>query len=173
MATEAPPAAPARPAPAPRKENVFTRKIGPLPMWGWVLIAVGLIGIYYLWSRNSQSQAATGTNASQVPQFVNQVYTSGVPPTAPAPAREPKCPKGMAWDPDSQKCIPEHRRRRGHHHHPHRHHRGRDMNSQEVSAPSGPVNQGGPIPIDTGPGSPNAVGGGGIGVFSNVPPTGM
>ena len=160
MAAEAPPAAPARPAPA-RRENVFTRKLGPIPTWGWVLIAVGLIGVYYLWHRNTQTQTATGTNASQVPQFVNQVYTSGTPPTAPAPAQTPTCPKGQAWDPDSQKCIPEHRVKRKHP----RKHKGRDMQSPEAPAAGTAVQgaQGTIVPAT----------GQGIGVFQQyVPPTG-
>ena len=100
MAPEAAPAAPAAPAAGGGKQggNVFTRKIGPMPMWAWVaIISVVLIG--YAYYRNKQSAAAasttaTGTDASQVPQFVNQTYTSVTPPTAGPPG-----PTGPAGPP--------------------------------------------------------------------------
>ena len=82
MATETP----REPA---KKENVFTRKLGPLPMWAWVaIVSAILIGYFYLKNKQSASTSPTGTNASQIPQFVNQVYTSVTPPTAEGP--EPK-----------------------------------------------------------------------------------
>ena len=83
--------APEKP-PAPKQGgNVFTRKIGPLPMWAWLAIGLGVIGVYYVWQSKQNSSASdttssdTGddTNASQVPQFVNQTYTSVTPPAAP------------------------------------------------------------------------------------------
>jgi len=84
--SEQAPEAPARPA---RRENVFTRKIGPLPMWGWLLIVGGGIGAWALYSRKQAGQTtATGTSASQVPQFVNQTYVSPTPPMAPAPGKD-------------------------------------------------------------------------------------
>jgi hypothetical protein len=79
---------------APKSSNVFTRKIGPLPMWAWVAIISVPLLVYGLYERNKKSAtatsaASTGTTASttgagQVPQFVNQTYTTVVPPTAPA-----------------------------------------------------------------------------------------
>lgn len=147
MAPEAPPAAAtAPPAAAGRSKNgnVFTRHIGPLPMWAWLLISLGLIGVYYVWHRNQAAQQAspsmaTGTDASQVPQFVNQTYTSVTPPAAPTPAPTPAppaghpprtCPKGQAWDPDEKRCVPEadvkHKRHHERHTKPHHrvHHHG-------------------------------------------------
>ncbi len=151
--------APARPAPARpvKKENVFTRKIGALPTWGWILIAAGLIGIYYLWNRNRQAQQAA-TGASQVPQFVNQTYVSGVPPVVAGPKPPPpiKCPKGMAWDPDERKCVPERGRKgRGdgdNDHHKRRHrrgHRGREApgaTSADAEEAAGTVAPGSIVP---------------------------
>ena len=95
-ATEAP-AAPA--APAGKRENVLTRKIGPLPTWAWIAILSAIVIGYAYW-RNKQSAASstpTGTDASQVPQFVNQVYTNPVPPVAgppgpPGPPGQPGIP---------------------------------------------------------------------------------
>ncbi|MDA8319059.1 MAG: hypothetical protein M0030_04485 [Actinomycetota bacterium] len=79
----------------PRHDNLFTRHIGPLPMWGWLLIAGGgILGYaFYSGSFSSSGSSSSGTTgAGQVPQFVNQVYTSGQPPTqptVPAPAPIP------------------------------------------------------------------------------------
>lgn len=77
--------------------NVFTRKIGPLPVWGWGAIVL-LVAVF--WSMYSKQKAAAssansgtggastvdspgGVDASLVPQFVNQVYTQNTPPPAP------------------------------------------------------------------------------------------
>jgi len=72
--------------------NPLKRKIGPLPTWAWVAIAAGIV-IAWAWWRN-RTQAATAApaqDAGQVPQFVNQTYTSVVPPTPPhPPARNKK-----------------------------------------------------------------------------------
>lgn len=98
--SEQPGAAPA----APKKTNVFTNKIGPLPMWGWLgIVAAGLVAWRLYSSKNAaasaastQGQAGTTTNpstpADQVPQFVNQTYTTVTAPSAPstaAPAAPP------------------------------------------------------------------------------------
>lgn len=75
--------------------NVFTRKLGPLPMWVWMLIAlVVAVGYHYLTAKKSTaSTSATGgstgsasgtTDQSLVPQFVNQVYDQSSPTPAPS-----------------------------------------------------------------------------------------
>jgi hypothetical protein len=75
--------------------NVFTRKMGPLPLWAWLglatLVAVG----YYMYSKNTSASStsnpantggSTGTvDQSLVPQFVNQTYVENNPPAAPQP----------------------------------------------------------------------------------------
>ncbi len=141
---------------------MFTRRIGPLPMWVWLLVGLGLIGVYVYWKRNQASSTATTANASQVPQFVNQVYTNGVPPVAPQPGTTPKCPDGYAWDEDEKKCIREGGRKRKRHHH-----RGRDHDHDHdkiTGTGVTTINPGGPIPIDPGPhGGPSPF---------NVPPPG-
>jgi LysM repeat protein len=80
----------------PESGNVFTRKVGPLPMWAWMGIALALAIVYYLYKKNkagstsSQNSAQNssvntpgGVDASLVPQFVNQVYNQETPPVAP------------------------------------------------------------------------------------------
>lgn len=85
MAPEAPPAPTAATGRPAKQGNIFTRKLGPLPMWAWLLIGIALIlGFVYYRSKTSAaspSQTPTGTDASQVPQFVNQTYTTVQPPS--------------------------------------------------------------------------------------------
>ena len=87
------------PAPPARHDNVFTRKIGPLPMWGWLSIGVGLVLIYVIYEYRKKNQAAASTSSStstgtetgqttgagQVPQFVNQTNTYVAAPSASTP----------------------------------------------------------------------------------------
>ncbi len=84
----------------PSRGNVFTRKVGPLPMWTWMGIALVLAIAYYLYKKHSSAGAAStasstgvsgtagntpgGVDASLVPQFVNQTYVNGTPPPAPS-----------------------------------------------------------------------------------------
>lgn len=80
----------------PESGNVFTRKVGPMPMWAWMGIALALAILYYLYkknkansgnsqstSQNSSVNTPGGVDASLVPQFVNQVYNQETPPVAP------------------------------------------------------------------------------------------
>jgi hypothetical protein len=97
MTPEAPPAAPPA-APSRGGGNVLTRKIGPMPAWAWIaIIAAALIGYAYWRNKSSASAtaatAADGTDASQVPQFVNQTYTTVTPPVA-GPPPNPATPGG-------------------------------------------------------------------------------
>lgn len=67
-------------------KGALTRRIGPLPAWGWVGIIAAIVVGWAWWHNRKTQQAAsssdTGTS-SQVPQFVNQVYTSPQPPEPP------------------------------------------------------------------------------------------
>lgn len=98
MAPESPAAAPASTPGGRGGGNVLTRKIGPLPTWAWVaIVSVLLIGYAYWRTKQSGTAAdttATGTDASQVPQFVNQTYTSVTPPAAGAPPPPAPAPGG-------------------------------------------------------------------------------
>lgn len=78
-------------APERPSGNVLTRKVGPLPMWGWMGIVLLVALIYYVFKKNKSSasttstasNAAGGVDSSLVPQFINQTYVNGTPPTAP------------------------------------------------------------------------------------------
>ena len=105
-----------RPA-APKKENVLTRKLGPLPTWAWVaIVAALLIGYFYLKNRNSQGGGTTAAPGA-VPQFVNQVFTDVLPPTVGKPpddddrlGKHPKPPShGPAWKDEARKDRRVHR----------------------------------------------------------------
>lgn len=79
--------------------NVFTNKIGPLPMWAWVGIAAAILVIWRVMAgkKSASSQATTtpSTPADQVPQFVNQTYVSTTAPGAPSgttPVPSPSTP---------------------------------------------------------------------------------
>jgi LysM repeat protein len=67
--------------------NVFTHKLGPLPTWVWIVI-IGLAIVAWSWWKNKSASAASSANtaasstpADQVPQFVNQTYTTVTPPS--------------------------------------------------------------------------------------------
>jgi len=67
--------------------NVFTHKLGPLPTWVWIVI-IGLGIVAWSWWKNKSASAASAANTSasstpadQVPQFVNQTYTTVTPPS--------------------------------------------------------------------------------------------
>lgn len=83
--------------------NVFTRKLGPLPMWAWMGIGLGVALGVTSWSKNKKAAAAAknapptsgtlptmqtasgSTPASLIPQFVNQVYNQETPPASTPP----------------------------------------------------------------------------------------
>jgi hypothetical protein len=84
--------------------NVFTRKVGPLPMWAWMAILAGVAMAYYLYHSSKTkaassavagttaaqaSNAAGGVDSSLVPQFVNQTYVENTPPAAPTATSTP------------------------------------------------------------------------------------
>jgi LysM repeat protein len=73
--------------------NVLTRKVGPLPMWGWMAVGLLIAGLYYLYNKNKSSNSTAqttatnntpgGVDSSLVPQFINQEYVNTTPPAAP------------------------------------------------------------------------------------------
>lgn len=92
MSEAAPEVTPESPRPS---GNVFLRKIGPMPMWGWLGVGLAIALAYAYW-RKQQAAATTAaaatptpdTSQSDIPQFVNQVYTNNMPPV-PGPAGPP------------------------------------------------------------------------------------
>jgi hypothetical protein len=93
---------PAQPESGGGGGNVFTRKVGPLPMWVWMFIALTVAIGYYLIKKKSSSSVSSsatgsgastagagGVDASLVPQFVNQTYVNNSPPVAPTATSTP------------------------------------------------------------------------------------
>lgn len=72
------------------KLGVWKKKYGPLPLYGWaLLLLLAVLGYLYWKNRNSSannpsSNTPTDTGAGQIPQFVNQTYTTVTPPAAPS-----------------------------------------------------------------------------------------
>lgn len=102
--------APEAPAPkagggkAPAKEGklgFWSKKAGPMPLWGWTaLVMAVVIAVMYYRNQHSSSSgnnpgavtADNTTDASLIPQFVNQDYTTVTPPAAPTPTPTPAPP---------------------------------------------------------------------------------
>ena len=111
--------APERPTGGGGSGNVFTRKIGPLPMWAWMAIALLIaLGFYLVKKKTSGSTTANdqtgsgtdtagagGVDSSLVPQFVNQTYVNNSPPVAPAATSAP-APTPTASQPGYGKAGP-------------------------------------------------------------------
>src|ERR1700761_8481263 len=76
--------------------SVLKRQVGPLPMWGWMGIALLLAIIWYAVQKKKSGSSTTtgagsssgtstvnspgGVDSSLVPQFINQTYTETTPP---------------------------------------------------------------------------------------------
>jgi hypothetical protein len=100
------------PGAAPRRENVFTHRIGPLPMWGWLAIIVGGLVAWRIYS-NKQAAAQTATTtaadqtaANQVPQFVNQTYVNTTAPGAPGTTPPGGTAGGTPTNPSPISTVP-------------------------------------------------------------------
>ena len=119
--SEAPPAAPpAETGARPRRENVLTHKLGPLPTWAWVAIAGAGVLIWRWYSASHSAQTAAqqqgqttapdSTAANTVPQFVNQTYVSTSPPvgtdTGTAPTPTNPAPVGSSTQPKPTTTLP-------------------------------------------------------------------
>jgi len=125
---------------APRKKGgalgLFTEKIGPLPMWVWVLIIAGILIAWRLYSdkKNASSTTASASSdsvpADQVPEFINQTYTTVTAPAVQQPAgrppRHPGPPRG-------------------------RHHGGGPVDNGPQGAPQGGGSGSAPPPVQTTP----------------------
>lgn len=59
-------AAPGGPGPTgPKRDNVFTRKIGPLPMWVWLVIVAAIVLLYLLYSSSKKKQSGSSASGQQ------------------------------------------------------------------------------------------------------------
>lgn len=82
-----------------RGGNAFTRRLGPLPLWAWMALGLGLAVVYSQWRKNKAAaatqaaQASATTTAGQTPPFIIQNYAQvpGAPvtPTTPTPPGTP------------------------------------------------------------------------------------
>lgn len=84
------------PAPSRGSSNVFTRKLGPFPVWVYMGLALAVALGYYYFRQNkaaasqgssqasSQGSSSGTTDSNLVPQFVNQTYVENAPPQAPS-----------------------------------------------------------------------------------------
>lgn len=97
MSEQAPePTTQAPPSGGGGKLGVWGKKMGPFPAWAWVAILLGgALAYMYYKNKNSATGASTssttaaadsaaaGTGAGQIPEFVNQTYTTVTPPSEP------------------------------------------------------------------------------------------
>jgi hypothetical protein len=70
------------------------KKIGPLPVWGWVAVAGGVILVYYLYSKNKSASPATGATDT------NLLPTANVTPQQAASAGTPSPNSPLSLTPD-------------------------------------------------------------------------
>jgi hypothetical protein len=105
--------------------STVTRKIGPLPLWGWVAIG---FGAYYWYTHYGPGSSGSSTAAGQQAQgqagdfLVNvgqRIGGTGSTTTTTAPDKDKttkptqkhKCPRGYFWDPDDRggkgRCVPD------------------------------------------------------------------
>ncbi len=135
----------------------LARKVGPLPVWAWGGLAVGA---YYLWqARQNSASSAAGTTPAQAAGGGGGTITQNLTERITGPLSTTggtttgggvhKCPKGMAWDSDEGKCVPEAKARSKH---------PRDKKTSrrpkgKTPQPGGPFGQGkGHRPVDRPPG---------------------
>lgn len=84
-------------APERGSGNPWTQRLGPLPLWAWAGVILGAALVFMYLRRNASGPQSgdtsasgtdttdTGDESSQVPQFVNQTYTTVEPPAEEPP----------------------------------------------------------------------------------------
>lgn len=89
--------------------SLLTRKLGPLPTWGWLVIVTAAGIGFYLYQKHKQASAAQNSNSGGgpsptvgeafVPEFVinNQEEPPGGPPAKRPPQPKPKPGKNGDW----------------------------------------------------------------------------
>lgn len=88
-----------------KKENVLTRKIGPLPTWGWIAIGgTGILIWAFFANRSAQNQSTqSGPQGNLTPPVVVQNFPPESEPPPPGPPtghHRHKPPKGGDGDGD-------------------------------------------------------------------------
>lgn len=61
-------------------------KLGPLPVWGWLVLVTLLLAGYWLYEKYKSGSTAGASGTAQVPETVNQVQVTNTPPTPPSDA---------------------------------------------------------------------------------------
>jgi hypothetical protein len=74
-------------------DNVFTRKIGPLPMWGWVAIVGTVVVVWALYEQKKNSAAQSTAAADVTPPQIDQFQITVPPEQEPAPPTTTPTPK--------------------------------------------------------------------------------
>lgn len=97
-----------------RRENVLTRKLGPLPTWVWIAIigAVVVLWAFYQRSKSKQQTSPAPGNASVTPPVIEQFQLQ------PAATTPPEQDRDQDDDEDPDKRHRRHRRRPHPTHHP-------------------------------------------------------
>ncbi len=110
--------------------NILTRKVGPLPTWGWLAIVTGGGIAYYLYSGSGSSSAlSSGTSTTSAPNAVYPInITNQIPTQAPPPVPNPK-PKGPVPGPKPPIGFPPYRPPHPPRHRPPHHKKGRGSGS--------------------------------------------
>jgi hypothetical protein len=64
--------------PAPATDSILTRKVGPLPVWGWALTALGVgVGGYFLWQTNKKVSKNDGGEDDDAPRSMPEDTETG------------------------------------------------------------------------------------------------
>jgi outer membrane biosynthesis protein TonB len=97
------------PAAAPAGGGGFlARKVGPLPMWGWLAILTAVALGFYLYEKHKSGASSTPAEGdAQVPEVVvNDTTQAATPPPEPTPPTPPT-PPVISVPPDKKAPLPK------------------------------------------------------------------
>ncbi len=72
-------------APAPKKSSGLKKKVGPLPLYGWVLIVLA-VAAYFLFFRRGAGSSAAPETAAAIPVQSSADQSAGLVPSAGSPS---------------------------------------------------------------------------------------
>lgn len=76
--------------PPPVQGSTLTRKYGPMPLWAWMLVGLGLALVYRSWQANKAAAAQqTPTTVDTTPPMVDQTFVTVNAPINTAPDEPP------------------------------------------------------------------------------------